>query len=81
MGNENFHKTTEELLVGEAKQKAAIGRMGDMIAENEGYEDLFGMEAVYRYLIDKYKWLPHEVRGLSVDDLNMLLDGYGTSSR
>ena len=78
MSNENFHKTNEEHLVGEAKLKAEIGRMGDMIARHEGYENLFGMEAVFRYLIDKYKWLPHEVRGLSVDDLTMLLDGYET---
>ncbi len=76
MSNEEFHKTNEEHLVGEAKLKADIGRMGDIIAQKEGYENLFGMEAVYRYLIDKYNWLPNQVRSLSVDDLNMLLDGY-----
>lgn len=78
MSNEEFHRTNEEHLVGEAKLKADIGRLGDIIAKKEGYENLFGMEAVYRYLIDKYKWLPYQIRALSVDDLNMLLDGYKT---
>ena len=60
----------------EAKLKGAFARLGDKIAKDKGYSQLSGLDAVYRHLIDKYHWLPSEVRSLSVDDLSMLLDGY-----
>ncbi len=50
--------------------------IGNHIALKEGYVGLKGMEAVYRYLVDKYSWLPKEVRNLTHDDLHMLLAGY-----
>ena len=58
----------------EAKLKGAFARRGDEIAKAKGYSSLSGLDAVYRYLIDKYHWLPSEVRSLSVDDLCLLLD-------
>ncbi|MCP4721182.1 MAG: hypothetical protein GY860_17145, partial [Desulfobacteraceae bacterium] len=42
---------------------------------------LHGMDAVYRYLIDKYKWLPHQVRALSIEDLSLLFDDYDTKKK
>jgi len=50
--------------------------IGDHIAIKERYVGLNGMEAVYRYLVDKYKWLPEQVRNFSNEDLHMLLAGY-----
>lgn len=50
--------------------------LGDHIAKNEGYTSLKGQDAIHRYLIDKYGWLPEQVRALTVDDLRILLDGY-----
>lgn len=70
----NIHQTTEELYVANAKLKAEIARRGDAIAKKQGYPNLCGMEAVHRYLIDKYHWLPDQVRSLSVEDLQLLLD-------
>ncbi|MGO9316147.1 MAG: hypothetical protein ACLQBD_05470 [Syntrophobacteraceae bacterium] len=51
-------------------------KIGDHMAEKEGYVGLKGMQAVHRYLIDKYGWKPDQVRQLSTDDLHILLAGY-----
>jgi len=50
--------------------------IGNHIAVKQGYVGLAGKEAVFRYLVDKYNWLPDHVRSLSNDDLHMLLAGY-----
>lgn len=53
-----------------------LEKIGDHIAEQEGYLGLKGMEGVYRYIIDKYRWQPRDVRKLSSEDLHLLLAGY-----
>ena len=53
-----------------------LEKIGDHIAQKEGYVGLKGMEAIYRYLIDKYSWQPEQVRNLSPEDLHLLLAGY-----
>jgi len=53
-----------------------IEKIGDHIAQKEGYVGLKGTEGVYRYLIDKYSWLPEQVRKLATDDIKILLAGY-----
>lgn len=53
-----------------------LERIGDHIVEKEGYLGLKGIQAVHRYLIDKYRWQPDEVRKLSSEDLHLLLAGY-----
>ena len=50
--------------------------IGNLIAKKMGYEYLNELEAIYRYLIDKYNWLPSQVRELPKEDLMLLLDGY-----
>ncbi|MCG8687988.1 MAG: hypothetical protein MI892_24150 [Desulfobacterales bacterium] len=74
--NQGFQDREEKRYVAEGEMKYVFSMLGDTIAKDQGYEDLRGMEAVYRYLIDKYHWLPHQVRSLSVEDLSLLLDGY-----
>lgn len=74
--NEEYQERTEKLFVAEGEMKAVFSRLGDQIAKDQGYDSLHGMDAVHRYLIDKYHWLPHQVRSLSVDDLALLLDDY-----
>lgn len=59
-----------------AELKVTIEKIGDDIAQRENYIGLKGREAVFRYLIDKYRWLPEQVRGLSDNDLSLLLAGY-----
>jgi hypothetical protein len=74
--HEEIHEATERLYAADAQLKSAIARQGDQIAEDQGYKGMYGMDAVYRYLIDKYHWLPDQVRRLSTDDINMLLCDY-----
>ena len=57
-------------------EHARLGRLGDLIAKQQGYSGLDGMDAVHRYLIDKYHWQPSQVRGMSDSDLSMLVAGY-----
>ena len=46
---------------------------GDHLAKREKYKEHTGMEAVYFYLIQKYRWLPAKVRSLNLDDLRFLM--------
>ena len=46
---------------------------GNFIAEREGYKQLDGMEAIYFYLINKYRWMPKDVRAMNYDDISFLL--------
>jgi len=79
--NEEYQERTERLFVAEGEMKAVFSRLGEQIAKDQGYEDLHGMDSVYRYLIDKYKWLPHQVRALSIEDLSLLFDDYDTKKK
>lgn len=46
---------------------------GNTLAEQQGYKDIDGMEAVYLYLINKHHWLPRDVRSMTPDDLRLAL--------
>ncbi|GLI33731.1 hypothetical protein [Desulforhabdus amnigena] len=59
-----------------ADLKSMLEKIGDHIGQSQGYVELKGLDAVYRYLIDKYSWRPDEVRNLSLEDLKLLLAGY-----
>lgn len=77
--NGTYQERAEKQFIAEGEMKSIFSMLGDTIARDQGYEDLRGMDAVFRYLIDKYHWLPHQVRTLSVEDLSLLLDGYKAS--
>ncbi|MGC9195026.1 MAG: hypothetical protein ACP5IL_06185 [Syntrophobacteraceae bacterium] len=53
-----------------------LEKIGDRIVEKEGYHGLRGIDGIYRYLIDKYRWQPPEVRNLQIEDLHLLMAGY-----
>jgi len=46
---------------------------GHFLAQREGYKKLDGMEAVFFYLVQKYHWLPKDVRSMSHEDLCFVL--------
>lgn len=68
------YESLKEILISKAEIKVSIAKSGDEIAKKHGYKKLHGMDAIYRYLIDKYHWLPNQVRSLSTEDLQLLLD-------
>ena len=53
-----------------------LEKLGSRIAEKEGYIGLEGLDGVYRYIVDKYRWQPPDVRKLGQEDLHLLLAGY-----
>lgn len=46
---------------------------GDELAKREKFHSVDGMDAIYLYLVNKYRWLPRDVRSLSFEDLRFLL--------
>jgi len=77
----DIDESTRRLFVANAELLATIASEGEALAKANGYTGLKGLDAVHRFLIDKYHWLPDEVRRLSVDDLQILLAGVETNPR
>lgn len=46
---------------------------GDALAQQQGYKDLDGMEALRYYLMLKHGWLPRDVLSMSSDDVRFAL--------
>ncbi len=46
---------------------------GFTLAEQQGYKDIDGMEAIYLYLVNKHHWLPRDVRSMTQEDLRLAL--------
>ncbi len=77
MAKKTLKDLRQDISLAQSKQVLALAGFGDIIAKDEGYTTLDGVDAVIRYIVDKYHWPPHEVRRFSIEDLNLLLDGYG----
>jgi len=59
--------------IARGKRIAHLEWFGDDLAKRCGYKTHHGMDAIYFYLVQKYNWLPGQVRALSEDDLLFLL--------
>jgi hypothetical protein len=46
---------------------------GNFLAEREGYKQLDGMDAIHFYLVQKFRWMPKDVRAMNYDDISLLL--------
>src|SRR5664280_2572896 len=62
------------LRVAEGHLAFGLDCFGDYLAKREKFKAHDGIEAVYFYLIQKYHWLPSQVRALNWEDLRFLLD-------
>ena len=53
----------------------ALAVFGDTLAKREKYKDegLDGMDAIHFYLIQKFHWLPKDVRAMSAEDIRFVL--------
>lgn len=45
---------------------------GDHVAKREGYKEHKGIDAIIFYLVQKYNWLPSQVKSLNDDDLKFI---------
>ena len=46
---------------------------GNFVAEREGYRQLDGMDAIFFYLVQKFRWMPKDVRSMSFEDIRFVL--------
>jgi hypothetical protein len=57
----------------EAHLNYYLDLFGDHIAEREGYRSLSGMNAVHFYIIHTFRWLPKDVKSMSLEDVRLVL--------
>jgi hypothetical protein len=72
--NETSEFYTASIHLIEGRMAFHIDCFGDYIAKREKYKKHKGMDAVHFYLIQKYHWLPSQVKSLSFEDLRFLLE-------
>jgi hypothetical protein len=46
---------------------------GDHLAEREGYKAHKGLEAICFYLVQKFRWLPRDVKSMSKEDIHFVM--------
>jgi|GEM_PF-6858529 len=72
---EKLEAKHQEEAQAEAELKLALLLHADVLAEQNGYPGLSGMDALVRYFADKYHWTPEQTRRLTLGDLSALLQG------
>jgi len=56
----------------DAELKYHLVIFGDFLATREGYKKHTKLDALHYYLVEKYHWLPAQVKSLSDNDLQFL---------
>ena len=51
----------------------SLAVFGDKLAKRENYKSLDGLDAIRFYLIHKFSWAPAQVRGMSYEDMQFVL--------
>lgn len=69
----DFYKAEYNFCKSEGEYRYHLIRFGDHIAEREAYKKHKGLDAVHFYLVEKYRWLPSQVKSLNDADLKFLL--------
>jgi hypothetical protein len=47
---------------------------GEELARRKKYKKHTGMDAIHFHLVEKYHWLPSQVKALNADDLRFLME-------
>ncbi|QDU11260.1 hypothetical protein [Gimesia aquarii] len=50
-----------------------VKQLGDYLAEYKHYDRYVGEEAIHKWIMDKYSWLPHQIKELSWGELDFIL--------
>jgi len=69
----DLHKQENRQFIIGGQQKYILARFGDQLAEQGGYKENAGIDAVYFYLVQKHHWLPKDVKSMSTEDLVFVL--------
>jgi hypothetical protein len=74
MSNRELYDSTRRLLHTEADLALQLHVFGDSLQERDGFPaGLMGIEAVHFLLIQKYRWLPRDVKSMSAEDMRLAL--------
>ena len=75
MSKRELFDSTRRLILTEAELTYHLHVFGDSLCEREGFpSSLMGIEAVHFLLIQKYSWLPRDVRAMSPEDMRLALE-------
>jgi hypothetical protein len=65
------HLLTEKTL--EAEEAFALECFGDHLAKKRGYHAHSGLNAIRFYLVEKYHWMPAQVKAMNWEDLSFCM--------
>ena len=68
------NQTRLDLHVAYGKLAFNLECFGDDLAKKRKYKGHEGMDAIHFYLVEKYHWLPSQVKALNFEDLHFLLE-------
>jgi hypothetical protein len=68
------HEAAYRLEMATAGLNYSLRVFGDHLAQTHGFKVHRGLDAVCYYVIQKYNWLPRDVRTMSSEDLRFLLE-------
>ncbi len=75
MTTRELYESTRRLLQAEADLALLLHAFGDSLSDRDGFPSgLMGIEAVHFLLIQKYKWLPRDVKSMSSEDMRLALE-------
>lgn len=67
------YKSIKKKHTSRASRAYYLELFGNFIAEREGYRHLDGMDAIYFYLVNRFHWLPKDVRAMNIDEISFVL--------
>lgn len=73
MRDREYYKASKKVYENQGALAFNLDVFGDEIAKREGYKELNGIDAIYFYLVHKFKWQPSVVRGMSFEDIRFVL--------
>lgn len=69
----NLYEAEYRICETTGKLNYGLIRFGDFIAKREKYNVHKGIDAIYYYLVQKYNWLPSQVKSMNFEDLRFVL--------
>ena len=73
MRNREQYEASKRLCEATGESEYILDVFGDEIAKREGYKSLQDTEAIHFYLIQKFHWLPSQVKSMKSEDIWLVL--------
>jgi hypothetical protein len=59
----------KQILHSEADQISCLSERGNLLAKNQKYQGVEGLDAIRYFLMQKHNWTPSQVKSMSHEDL------------